>query len=304
MHDLIIVGGGPAGLSAAIYALGKRLDVLIIAADLGGKAEYRQRLVGQLADEYLAGEEAVRLFEQRVGDSQRVVHDRAREIRQIDGGFEAITDHHGAYQATAVIVATGASPIPLDVPGADEFLGQGLGYSPTTHAHLAEGKIVAVIGHTVRALRGAAELAQTAARLYVIAPEPSLFTLPLAESLRERPNVEIIAGARVVEIAGSFNVEEIVVEQGATKRRLPVDLAFVDLGLYANSGPVRDLLDLGPGMFIPVDEHNATRVPGLFAAGDVTSLFGEQTLIAIGEGARAALSAYDYILARKAVVAR
>lgn len=304
MHDLIIVGGGPAGLAAAIYALGKHLDVLIIAPDLGGKAEYRQRLVGQLTDEYLAGEEAVRLFEQRVGDSQRVLRDRVREIRQIAGGFEAITEHHGTQQATAMIVATGASPIPLDAPGASEFLGQGLGYSPTTHAHLAEGKTVAVIGHTVRALRGAAELAQSAAKLYVIAPDRSPFTLPLAESLREQPNVEIIAGARVVEIAGSFSVEEIVMEQGHGTRRIPVDLAFVDLGLYANSGPVRDLLELGPGMFVPVDEQNATRVPGLFAAGDVTSLFGEQTLIAIGEGARAALSAYDYILTHKALVAR
>jgi thioredoxin reductase (NADPH) len=289
MHDLIIVGGGPTGLAAAIYALGKHLDVLIIATDLGGKAEYRQRLVGQLADEYLAGEEAVKLFERRVGDSKHVLRDRVREITQTGDGFEVISEHHGTQQAMAVLVATGASPIPLDAPGASEFLGQGLGYSPTTHAHMAEGKTVAVIGHTVRALRGAAELAQTAEKLYVIAPDPSPFTLPLAESLRERPNVEIVAGARVKEISGSFNVEEIVVEQGHSTRRIPVDLAFVDLGLYANSGPVRELLDLSPGMFIPVDEHNATRVPGLFAAGDV---------------ARAALSAYDYILARKAVVAR
>jgi thioredoxin reductase (NADPH) len=296
MHDLVIIGGGPAGLAAAIYALGKQLDVVVIARDLGGKAEYRQRLVGQLADEYLAGEESVRLFEQRVSAAGIVRRDRVREVTHDGGRFQLTTDHHGALEATAVIIATGASPIPLDVPGASEFLGQGLGYSPTTHAHMVQGKNVAIVGHTIRALRGAAELAETAGRVYVVAPDPSPFTLPLAEALRDRPNVEVLAGAEVTEIAGSFSVEEIVVRQGSETRRLGVDLAFVDLGLYANSGMVRELLNLGPGMYIPVNEKNETQISGLFAAGDVTTLFGEQTLIAIGEGARAALGAYDFIL--------
>lgn len=95
-----------------------------------------------------------------------------------------------------------------------------------------------------------------------------------------------------------MNVEEVIVAHEGMVRRLPVDAAFVDLGLHANSGMVRELLDLEPGQFISVDGRNATAIPDVFAAGDVTTAFGEQTLIAIGEGAKAAISAYDYLLAR------
>lgn len=161
------------------------------------------------------------------------------------------------------------------------------------------GKAVVVIGNTLRALRGTAELASTAAHVFLVVPDASLLSAPMAQALRRRSNVEILAGARVKEIAGDQNVEEVVVEHHGELRRLPVDAAFVDLGLKPNCGMVRHLLDLEPGMFMNIDEHNATKVPGLFAAGDVTTAFGEQTLIAIGEGARAALSAYDYILAQR-----
>jgi thioredoxin reductase (NADPH) len=304
MKDLIIIGGGPAGFAAAIYALGKQLDVTIIYEQAGGKTGWRQRLTGQLADEFLAGEEAVHTFERRIETSGRALHDRVRNVAKIGDVFRVTTENHDVLESAAVIVATGASPIGLMVPGAKEFLGQGLGYSITTHANLAAGKTAGVIGATLRALRGTAELAQTAREVYFIAPDASILSTPLAQALHSYENVRIIAGARVKEVAGSFNVEELVIEHNGQARRLGVDLAFIDLGLHANSGLVRGLLEIDPGQFIPIDERNATPVDGLFAAGDVTTAFGEQTLIAIGEGAKAALSAYDHLLARKTLRAR
>lgn len=298
MHDLIIIGGGAAALSAAVYALGKQLDVMVVYENMGGKAGTRQQLRGQVAEEYLAGAEAARALQRQVeAQPDRMLHDCVTEVAKANGAFKVTTEHHGALESAAVIVATGATPIPLDVPGAREMLGQGLGYSASTHAHMVTGKNVAIIGASVRALRGAAELARTAAQVYVIAPDASILEMPLASALRERANVEVLQGYRVKTINGPFNVESIVVEQGEQHRWLRVDAAFVDLGLVPNSSSVRQIVQTDNEGFIVIDERNATTTPGLFAAGDVTTAFGEQVLIAIGDGARAALSAYDYLLA-------
>ncbi len=299
MHDLIIIGGGAAGLSAAMYALGKQLDFLAIYEDIGGKAGTRQHLLGQVVDEYLAGTEAVLLFERRITtQAGRTLRDHVVEVTRTGGVFQVTTQHHGVQTSAALIIATGATPTRLDVPGARELLGYGLGYSATTHAHLLEGKYAAVVGTTVRALRGAAELARMATQVYLIATDAAGMTTPLAQALLKRPNVEALVGYEVQQIVGVTNVQELVVARDDDIRRLRVDAAFVDLGLAPNSMMVRPIVQTDLDGFIWVDDRNGTTQPGLFAAGDVTTAFGEQVLIAIGEGARAALSAYDYLLAR------
>ena len=299
MHDLIIIGGGAAALSAVVYGLGKQLDVLTIYENLGGKVGTRQQLRGQASEEYVAGEDAARALERQIATRPEIMlADRVTEVAKVDGVFQITTENNGVHESIALLVATGASPNVLDVPGAREMLGQGLGYSATTHAHLLAGKSVAIVGATVRALRGAAELARTAAHVFVVATDPAGLDTPLAEALRKRANVEILEGFHVKSVNGPFNVESLVVEREDHQHRwLRVDAAFVDLGLSPNSAIVRRIAQTDPDGFIWVDERNATTLPGLFAAGDVTTAFGEQILIAIGDGARAALSAYDYILA-------
>jgi thioredoxin reductase len=301
MNDLIIIGGGPSALAAAAYAMDKNLDFAVVMNEPGGWVGWHQTLTGQGGDEYLAGEEAVKPLEQRVRASRHVVYDRVTDVAQTGDLFQVTMPQHEPRLTRAVLVATGATANTLIVPGAREFMGHGLAYSIATHAHLLTGKTVAVIGNTLRAFRGVAELAQTAQQVYVIVPYPPVVRSPLVTVMQQRANVEIVPGAQIKEVAGSQNVEELVVAQspGGDVRRLPVDAVFADLGLHANSGPVRNVLDLAPGQFIGVDEHGATRVPGLFAAGDVTTTRGEQILIALGDGARAALSAYEYILAHK-----
>jgi thioredoxin reductase len=301
MRELIIIGGGAAGLSAAMYALGKRLDFLVIAESLG-KAGTPQQLSGQDEMEYLAGTEAVRLFERQITmQADRMLRDHVTEVVKEDDFFHVTTQHHGIQTGAAVIVATGARPIALEVPGAWQLLGRGLGYSVTTHAHLLAGKKVAVIGTTVRALRGAAEVARTAAQVYLIAPDAGRLTTPLAKQVMRWPTVEIFPGYEVTEVAGEGSVAAIIVAREGQALRLPVDAAFVDLGLLPNSAAVHTLAQIDAEGFLVVDDRNATSCPGLFAAGDVTTAFGEQVLIAIGDGARAALSAYDYLLARDPV---
>jgi len=299
MYELIIVGGGPAGLSAAIYALGKQLNFLLIYEDLGGKAGRRQYLAGQVATEYLAGEEAVRQFERTLSSqTDRTLNDRVISVDQQDGGFLITTEHHGVYESVTVIVATGASSRQLLVPGATALLGQGLGYSITTHAPLLAGKTAAVIGGSSRALRGVVELAHTAARVYLIIPDWNTMGAPMVQAVQHLPNIEVLPGYQVREVVGPTHVSEVVVTYEGQEQRLRVDAAFVDLGLIPNSAIVQPLAQMDDDGFIVVDQRNATTVPGLFAAGDVTTALAEQVLIAIGDGARAAVSAYDYHLLR------
>ncbi|MEP7187807.1 MAG: NAD(P)/FAD-dependent oxidoreductase [Roseiflexaceae bacterium] len=297
MHDLVIIGGGAAGLSAALYALGKGLDAVTIYEDVGGKAGTQQQLAGQAGEEYLAGVEAVQLFERRVtSHAGAVLRDRVIELRKYNGIFQIETQHHGALEARAVLIATGATPLKLDVPGAKALLDHGIGYSITTHSQLLAGKRVAVVGATMRALRGVIELARVAKQVYLITPDAIGMTHPLARSLRQFANVTLLIGYRVVEIAGAMGVEQVAVEHEGERSWLQVDAAFADLGLLPNSGVARQLARVNVDGFIMVDDRNATTQPGLFAAGDVTTAFAEQVLIAIGDGARAAVSAYDYLL--------
>jgi thioredoxin reductase len=318
MHDLIIVGGGAAALSSATYALGKQLNVLIIYEQLGGKTNFHftvrseeDFLVGHIlvhlafpeekpvGESQFAGEETVHLFERQIKARSGVaLRDRVVGVSKIGDVFHVETEHHGFQHGRALIVATGVAPRALDVPGAREFLGQGLGYSPTTYARLLDNKRAAVIGTSTRALRGAAELSRSAAHVYLVEPEPIKTTNPLLDVLRQRPNVEIFEGYKVLEVIGNSTVEHVVIERNGERRDLNVDAAFVDMGLQPNTGVVSHFVETDPDGFIVVDSRNATSLPGLFAAGDVTTAFGEQVLIAVGDGARAGLSAYEYLLTK------
>jgi thioredoxin reductase (NADPH) len=320
IYDLIIVGGGPAALSAMFYALAKRMNVVMIYEELGGKVGWRQRLatpeeelsrfdqgrrqlgealqhdIVDLETDYLPGNEVVRLLIGRTAmQAGQVVHDRVVQVTRREPFLVVQTRGHGVLNAAAVIVATGATPISLMAAGGHRRVGQGIGYSMTTYAHLVAGKRVAVIGDTQRALRGAAELARTVERLFLITPAAGSAN-PLLHALREQANVENLVGFEVVEVIGANLVAGLVVERAHERRTLAVDRVFADRGLQPNSDVVKDLAKLDQRGFIVVDQDDATDVPGLFAAGDVTTTFGEQVLIAVGEGTRAAMSAYDYLL--------
>lgn len=324
MHDLIIIGGGAAALAATSSALGKQLNVLVIYEDLKGKAGQRLPLrseedyfVGHMlvhlafpeeqpaGEAQLVGEETIQRFERQIKAHAGVtLRDRVVRVTKVGDCFHVETRRHGTRQGAAVVVATGVTPRSLDVPGAREFLGKAIGYSATTHAILLEGKAAAVIGTSARALRGAVELSRMAAQVYLIEPEAIPETNALLNVLQQRPNVEILEGYQVLELQGVATVEQVIVTRNGQSRALQVDAAFADLGLHPNTEMVQGVVATDSDGFIVVDHKNETSLPGLFAAGDVTTSFGEQVLIAIGEGARAALRAYDYLLTHPAVYER
>jgi thioredoxin reductase len=300
LHDLIIFGGGPAGLAAAAYALGKHLDVMLVCLGVGGKAGQQQRLAGQAALDRPIGAEVVDGLRQAIAaHPKRIVEQRVVGLFKQEELFHVIMEH-ATLRAPAVIVATGAQPATLGIPDEQQLAGHGLGYSIATHARLAAGRDVAVVGSTARTLRGVAELVQIAERILLVAPTPGQLNSPLGRRLRAHPKVRVLEGYQVSAIEASAGaVHAIVVGRGGAGQRIPVQAVFVDLGLVPNTQMVRQLAPLDDQGFIVVDDHQQTAQPGLFAAGDVTSALGEQILIAVGQGAGAAQSAYDYILAQR-----
>ena len=304
MYDLIIIGGGPAGLTAAVYAIRKHLNVLLISKDLGGKTNFRLQLPEVEKHLVINGEETVNRFvnEIRYLDFARQI-DKVERVEEISGGFRVVTrggkEHDHApetYEARALIVASGTRGRFLDVPGEKQYLMRGLCFSAMSYAPLFGGKTALVVGDDELAQRAALELSLLAKHVTLIASMPDKLDTVYGQRLRQAGNVLILEGYHATEVKGDVYARSLVIAKGADVRELHADVIFVELGLKPNSDMVRELVELEADGRVKIDTHNRTSRPGIFAAGDVTNAYAEQVLIAIGEGAKAALSAYDYLL--------
>ena len=296
MYEIIIIGGGPAGISAATMALNQRVETLIVAESWGGQTTYEMQLEDKEGRGILSGETLLESFRRQLDYLHFVRHfDRVTTIRPENDGFIVETTDGDCFEGQALIIATGARPERLSVPGADRLCGRGLSYSATTHAGLFLGKDVAVIGSGRRAQWAAASLARKAHQVYVLAPEP-LLTTTLVDKLQQMDNLRIVEGATVEAITGDRFVDGVLVSMpDGQQESIAVKGVFVKLTRVPNSGLVSEWVDCDSRGHITVDQHNATSWPGVFAAGDVT-LVSEQVLVHIGEGVKAALSAYHHLL--------
>ena len=297
MYDLIVIGGGPAGLTATVYALRKRLNVLLLTRDLGGKTNYRLQLPFVEHHLVITGEETVSRFANEVQYLEFArAFTRVERVEQIPGGYRVQTQAGASHDARALVIATGALGRLLNVPGEREFMMRGLCYSAVSYAPLFIERDTAVIGDTALALRSAAELARTARHVTLIAPTRGELDSALGARVLAAANVEVLEGFRVEQIVGDQYARAVVVARDGERREVQADGFFVELELLPQSELVAHLVERDAAGRIRVDSRNRTSAPGIFAAGDVTDVFAEQVLIAIGEGAKAALAAYEYLL--------
>ncbi|MBE0409130.1 MAG: FAD-dependent oxidoreductase [Anaerolineales bacterium] len=300
MYDLIIVGGGPAGLTATMYAIRKRLNVLLISKDLGGKTNYRLAL--PWIDEYqvIKGLEVVNKFRNEL---EYLKFARQMEpvvrIEKVDDHFLVHTKGSGELKSKAIIMATGAKQQRLTVPGEKEFIMRGLCYSALSYAPLFIDRKTVVVGHGELALRAAAELATVAKHVHLVGASGGALETPIGEKLKASNNVTVLEDHEVIEVKGNGFANRLVMKtpRGETIE-IEAEGTFIELDLIPNSQMVADLVDLNEQGCIKVDKHGRTNIPGIFAAGDVTDNYAEQVLVAVGDGAKAALSAYDYLLPR------
>jgi NADH-dependent peroxiredoxin subunit F len=298
MYDLIIVGGGPAGLTAMVYAIRKHINALLITEDLGGKTNYHLELPDVSSYRVIRGVEIVNKFKEELEYLDNFTHrmDSVERVYKDGENFRVLTGAGDELYARAVIIATGARPQRLHVTGEEQFLGKALAYSALSYALLMLDKRVVVIGDGELALRSAAELAMIASEVVLVGPSGDAMQTLLGKKVQMAEHVTVLESYQLREIRGDTFAREAVLDGPDGQKTVSANCFFIEKALIPNSNMVHDLVELDAQGRVKIDCSTRSSVPGLFAAGDVTSLYAEQVLIAVGEGAKAALSAYDYLL--------
>jgi len=299
MYELIIIGGGPAGMTAAVYAARKKLNCLLVSQDLGGQPLRTMGVENYMGYQYIEGPELMKKFEEQVRQFplEQKVGPGVERVSRLDGGFEIKTKDGEALQAKAVIVATGKRPRQLNVPGEVELAGRGVTYCSICDGPLFEGRKVAVIGGGNSALEAVNDMVRIGEHVYLVSITPLTGDAILIDRAKEAKNLTTLTEHQVVDIQGKDLVEAIRVKpvKGDGVQRLEVGGVFIEIGLVPNSDLVRGLVKLNQAGEIMVDCSCRTDVPGVFAAGDVTNVPEKQIVIAAGEGAKAALQAHSYL---------
>jgi alkyl hydroperoxide reductase subunit F len=300
LYDAIVVGAGPAGMAAAIYLVRKGLATGVIGTVLGGQVAWTSDIENYLGYRLIDGATLVERFREQVAEFPPDLGLRL-EATGIERHGERFAVRAGGavYEARTLVFATGKRPRLLGVPGERRLLGRGVAYCAICDAPLYRGKTVAVVGGGNSGLEAAIDLARLCPRVHLFQDLGRLTGDDVFERrVRAAPQVEIHLGMRVEEILGEQFVRAVRVRPagGGDAFAVPVEGVFVQIGMVPNSELLAGLAPLNARGEVEVDGACRTAVAGLFAAGDVTSVPYKQIVIAAGEGAKAALSAYDYLL--------
>jgi alkyl hydroperoxide reductase subunit F len=309
-YDLIIVGGGPAGVAAGVYAGRKRLQTLVITESFGGQSVVSADIENWIGEPHITGFDLAKKLEAHLRSYAGIVTVQISElvtgVRRAGGSgestrmFEVTTNTGKQYQAKTVIIAAGARRKKLNVPGEERLNGKGVAYCSTCDAPIFTGKSVAVVGGGNAGLEAVTDLIPYASSIYLLEYTDTLRGDEVTvDQIRKEKKVSIIVSAEVKEIIGNQLVEGLKYIDRATgkEQTLAVGGVFVEIGSVPNSEMVRGVVELDSGGRILVDpKRGSTSEPGIFAAGDVTDEPYQQNNISAGSGVRAALSAYAYLI--------
>ncbi len=299
MYELMIIGGGPAGLTASVYAARKRLNTLLISVDIGGQVNKTLGIENYLGYQFIEGPELIDKFQTQVNQfpiDQKVGY-KVSQLEKIEGGFEAISQAGDKYQAKAVIFAAGKSPRKLNVPGEAELTGRGVTYCAICDGPVFSGQRVAVVGGGNSALEAALDMVKIAEHVDLVSLTPLTGDAILIDKLSGAKNLSIFTEYQTEKIEGQdFAQGMLIIDlKSGEKKRLDVSGIFIEIGLTPNSEAVSGLIELNKWGEVPVSCACETIVPGLYAAGDVTNVPEKQIIVAAGEGAKAALQAHRYL---------
>lgn len=299
MYDVVIVGAGPAGLTAALYTTRRKLSTLVLSKDIGGQAATTTVIENYPGVGSVDGFELMQQFKQQAElyGAEFQVASVDGITRQDDGQF--VVHYNGqAVEAASVILAFGLTPRSLGVPGEQSLTGHGVSYSTAGAVSAVTGKTAVVIGGGNSAIEAVNILSGVAKKVYLIHRRKDFRAEPiLVDAMHQRSNVEKVLEAHVTAIQGDDHVTSVTVQQLTDKREwnLPVDAVFVHAGFMSQTGFVKDVVELNPKHEIVVQTDCSTSTPGLFAAGDITTVNYKQVVISAGEGCKAALACYAYL---------
>jgi alkyl hydroperoxide reductase subunit F len=306
--DLIIIGGGPAGLTAATFAATLKMRAFLIAKDLGGQAVDSTKIENYMGFDFITGPELVSRFQNQLLHSHFVDHlmDEVIQIIPDKDGFHVVTRGEDIFLTKAVLVTTGMTRKKLGIPGEEEFQRRGIFYGNIPDFSFAEGKDVAVIGGGNSALQIVENLQTLARRIHLVSTSQLRADPAIIERVKRLPRLTVYDGYRALKIGGEKSLTTLEIEEMSGGKRLCLSVrgVFVAIGLKPNSALVTDLVALNEKEEIVIRPDCTTSRPGLFAAGDVTDAFGKRIIIASGEGAKAALATKAYLLERASCKAR
>jgi alkyl hydroperoxide reductase subunit F len=306
LYDLIIIGAGPAGMTAGIYAARKNLSALLLTKDFSGQIFHSAAIENYPGFEKISGVELTLGIKKHllncVEKSEKFSvkeNYMVEELRQTEKGLIIVKANGEEFSSKTIIIAAGAKPKNLNIPGADKFYGKGISFCETCDAPIFKGKDVAVVGCGNSGLQSVLEVSNYARKVYLLNERDDFlgddYLVRRVESLE---NVEIVKNIEIKEVSGNVFVEKIIYFDKETKqeKELQVLGIFVKIGQVPNSGFVKGFLDMTEDQEIVIDKKTCeTSVKNVFAAGDITDIRFKQYIIAAGEGAKAALSAYNSI---------
>lgn len=297
VRELVIIGGGPAGCSAAIYAARSRVDTTLITENFGGQLTLTGTIENYLGLKSETASEISKKFEDHVREYDiDVKMDEAEKVSKKNGHFVIETVNHGDIEAKAVLIATGTRPRNLGVEGEDEFRNKGVAYCAVCDGPLYSGEEVAVIGGAYAATEAALYLSEMTDKVYLVYHGDELSGEPITlEKIEENKKIEVVYNAETEEFYGDRMLEGLKyedLETGKTKE-LKVAGAFVEIGRIPNTDLI-DFVDKEKGRII-ADNHGQTSEEGVFAAGDCTDIEEEQAIVAAGDGCKAALQASRFL---------
>lgn len=298
-YDVIIIGGGPAGLTAGMYAARKILRAIIITENIGGQALESWAIENYMGYRMVTGEELIRKFEDQVKELNiHIELDSVVSVAKDDGLFVVNTVSEQTFTGKTLIITSGVRPRWLGLENEEKFIGHGESVCSTCDGPLFRDKVVAVVGGGNYALTTAIEMSKIARAVYLIVRSSIKADEVYVKPYQEKENIQTFTNYVISELHGNKFLDGITIQERDTgeEKRMELDGLFLAIGHESNIGFLDGFVDLNAQGEIEVDINCHTSVEGVFAAGDVTSVKGKQVIIAAGGGAKAALEAYEYLM--------
>ena len=299
MYELMIIGGGPAGIAAAVYAARKQLKTLLLTVDIGGQINNTWGIENYLGYQFIEGPELINKFQTQMGQFpiDQKIGEKVSQLKKIKKGFEAVVEAGNKYQARVVIFTTGKSPRKLGVPGEKELTGRGVTYCAICDGPVFAGQRVVVVGGGNSALEAALDMVKIAEHVDLVSLTKLTGDPVLIDRLSGAKNLNTYFDYQTEEIKGKDLVAGVIIKdiKSGEKKTLNVTGVFIEIGMVPNSNAVKELIKLNKWGEVPVSCACETTMPGLYAAGDVTDVPEKQIIVAAGEGAKAALQAHRYL---------
>jgi NADH-dependent peroxiredoxin subunit F len=303
IYDVAVVGAGPAGLAAAMYAARKGLSTIVVAGDYGGQVGDTRDIANYPGFDTVTGPDLVhKMVEQTAGyDIEQLIGEYVTGLR-LDGRCKVLElESQRAVCSRTLIIASGVQKRHLRIPGEGQFAGRGVVYCSTCDGPLYKQKTVAVVGGGNSALEAALEMNGIARKVYLVSRGQLSADGVLRDNVASAKRVEHLHHHEPVEIHGSDTVESVTVRDRRNDkvRRLAVDGVFVEVGLDPNTGFALDLVQTNEQGEIVIDGRGRTGVRGVFAAGDCTDVPDKQIVVSVGDGAKAALAAFEHLVSQR-----